>query len=397
MIEKTGGATLPAPSDGVMSSDGLPLDCRPAAHYIFASHPTDAIPMPDIFSSVTLGDIDLANRIVMSPMTRSRAGKGDVPTDLHVDYYTQRADAGLIVTEGVQPSPAGKGYCRTPGLYSPAQVAGWRQVSNSVHRAGGKIVAQLMHCGRVAARVNKDDESDIVAPSAIRAAGTIFTDVSGLVEMDMPRALELSEIPGVIEEFVQSALNARAAGLDGVELHCSSGYLPMQFLSSNSNQRTDRYGGSVANRIRFVMEALEALVGAVGAGRVGLRVCPGFEYNDIKDENPAETYGALFDAASPLDLAYLHLVRRAFPKVDNLALTKARWRGNLILNNELDFAQASQIIANGEAEAVSFGRAFIGNPDLVARFRTGTPLAGFDQTKLYTPGPEGFTDYPILA
>lgn len=350
--------------------------------------------MNDIFSPVALADLDLANRIVMSPMTRSRAGTGDVPTDLHTVYYSQRASAGLIVTEGVQPSPAGKGYCRTPGLYSEAQIAGWRAVADGVHEAGGLIVAQLMHCGRVASRINKDDDSEIVAPSAIRASGTIFTDMSGMVEMDEPRALALSEIPAVVEEYAQAARNARTAGLDGVELHCSSGYLPMQFLSSNSNRRTDRYGGPAANRIRFVMETLEALCGAIGPGRVGLRVCPGFEFNDIHDEDPAETYGALFDAASNLGLAYLHLVRRTFPKVDNYALTKARWRGNLILNNELDFATAAHIIADGDAQAVSFGRPFIANPDLVARFRAGVPLAAYDQTKVYTPGPEGFIDYP---
>jgi N-ethylmaleimide reductase len=353
--------------------------------------------MHPIFTPGHLGDIQIANRIVMSPLTRSRAGAGDAPTDLHVEYYRQRAGAGLIVTEGTQPSPAGKGYCRTPGIYSPAQVAGWRRVAEAVHGAGGRIVMQLMHCGRVAARVNKDDDSEVVAPSAIRANAKIFTDVSGLVDMDMPRALETREIPGVIEEYAAAARNARAAGLDGVELHCSSGYLPMQFLSSNTNQRTDRYGGSAQNRVRFVLETLEALGAAVGPGRVGLRVCPGFEYNDIHDENPAETYGLLMREASRLGLAYLHLVRRVFPKVDNHALARENWRGTLVLNNELTFETAKQAIESGDAEAASFGRAFIGNPDLVERFRRGVPLAGYDETRLYTPGPEGYTDYPAAT
>lgn len=348
-----------------------------------------------LFSPVQLGAIALANRIVMSPMTRSRAGRQDEPTALHAEYYAQRASAGLIVTEGTQPSPAGKGYCRTPGIYSVPQVDGWRQVTDAVHQAGGRIVVQLMHCGRVAARINKNDESEIVAPSAIRADAKIFTDQDGWVDIEEPRALTTEEVPQVVEEYAQAARNAASAGFDGVELHCSSGYLPMQFLSSNSNQRTDRYGGAAGNRIRFVMECLEALSGAVGADRVGLRVCPGFEYNDIHDANPAETYGLLLDEASRLGLAYLHLVRRAFPLVDNYRLAKERWRGNLILNNELTRDSAARAVGSGVAEAVSFGRPFIGNPDLVSRLRHNLPLATYDPAKTYTVGPEGLTDYPV--
>lgn len=351
----------------------------------------------DLFDPVRLGALPLANRIVMSPMTRSRAGPGDVPTQLHVAYYGQRASAGLVVSEGVQPSAAGKGYCRTPGLYSPEQVAGWRHVTEAVHDGGGLIVAQLMHCGRIASSINKGDGSEIVAPSAIRAAAQIFTDTAGLVDVDMPRALATDEVAAVVAEYRQSARNARDAGFDGVELHCSSGYLPMQFLSSNTNRRTDRYGGGVENRIRFVLEVLAAMSEAIGADRIGLRVCPGFGYNDIADDDPVETYGALLDAASGLGLAYLHLVRRSFPKIDNHALVKARWRGNLILNNELDPAAAAEVVRTGTAQAVSFGRPFIGNPDLVERIRLGAPLASFDPARLYTPGASGFTDYPALA
>ena len=350
--------------------------------------------MITMFDPVRLGEFDLRNRIVMSPMTRSRAGLGDVPTELHVEYYRQRASAGLLVTEGVQPSPAGKGYCRTPGIYSAAQTDAWARVAEAVHAEEGLISVQLMHCGRVASRINKDDDSEIVAPSAIRAAAKIFTDASGLVDIDMPRALETDEVAQVVDEYRHAALNARAAGIDGVELHCSSGYLPMQFLSSNSNRRTDRYGGSARNRIRFVMETLEAMGSAIGFGRVGLRVCPGFEYNDIDDENPVETYGLLMDEASKLGLAYLHLVRRAFPKVDNFELTKARWRGKLILNNELTPESAASAIADGVADAVSFGRPFIGNPDLVRRMRLGIALADYQKALTYTPGPAGYIDYP---
>ncbi|RYE01385.1 MAG: alkene reductase [Sphingomonadales bacterium] len=350
-----------------------------------------------LFTPVTLGALELRNRIAMSAMTRSRGGPGDTPGNLQVDYYGQRAGAGLIVTEGVQPSPAGKGYCRTPGIYSPEQTDGWARVTRAVHDRGGLIVAQIMHCGRVASFLNKDDGSEIVAPSAIRAAAQIFTDARGMVDLDMPRALETDEVPLVIEEYRQAARNARAAGFDGVELHSSSGYLPMQFLSSNSNRRTDRYGGRVENRIRFAMEALDAMGSEIGFDRVGLRVCPGFSYNDIDDADPVETYGALFDAASGLGLAYLHLVRRSFPKVDNLALVKQRWRGNLILNNELTRDSAAEAIRDGVAEAVSFGRPFIGNPDLVERLRHDLPLAGYDPNRTYTPGAEGYTDYPAIT
>lgn len=353
--------------------------------------------MTDLFDPVALGALELKNRVVMSAMTRSRAGPGDAPTDLHILYYGQRAAAGLIVTEGVQPSPAGKGYCRTPGLYSEAQVAGWARVAEAVHAQGGLIVAQLMHCGRVAAHLNKADGSDIVAPSAIRGQAQIFTDQAGLVDLDMPRALTTEEVKSTINDYRQAALNARAAGLDGVELHCSSGYLPMQFLSSNTNQRVDAYGGSLENRVRFVLETLQAMGEAIGLDRVGLRVCPGFDYNDIHDADPVETYGRLLDEASNLGLAYLHLVRRTFPKIDNFALVKARWRGDLILNNELTPERARAAVRDGEAQAVSFGRPFIGNPDLVARLRDHLPLSDYDAGRLYTPGPQGYTDYPAAT
>lgn len=349
-----------------------------------------------LFDPVQLGALSLRNRIVMSAMTRSRAGPGDTPNALHAIYYRQRAGAGLIVTEGIQPNPEGKGYCRTPGLYSEDQVAGWGRVADAVHEEGGLVVAQLMHCGRVASRINKDDGSEVVAPSAIRGEAKIFTDVSGLVDLETPRALAADEVVATIEDYRTAALNARRAGLDGVELHCSSGYLPMQFLSSNTNHRTDRYGGGVENRIRFVMETLTALGEAIGMDRVGLRVCPGFDYNDIHDEDPAETYGLLMDRASGLGLAYLHLVRRAFPKVDNYALTQAHWRGNLVLNNELTPASAEAAIRSGAAQAVSFGRPFIANPDLVERIRVLAPLASYDAQRLYTPGPAGYIDYPAL-
>lgn len=350
-----------------------------------------------LFTAVSLGGIVMSNRIVMAPMTRSRAGVGDVPTPMMAEYYAQRATAGLIVTEGAQPSPAGKGYCRTPGIWNNAQIAGWAAVTDAVHARGGKVVLQLMHCGRVAARINKGDDSEIVAPSAIRAGGQIFTDLAGLVEMDMPRALERNEIPDVIAQYAEAARNARAAGFDGVELHCASGYLPMQFLSPNANHRTDAYGGCVTNRIRFAIETLEALSEAIGADRVGFRICPGFTFNDVRDDDPVATYTAFLEAASLLGLSYLHLIRMVTPDLDPMDIVNRSWRGRTILNNELDGPAGAAAIDHGLAEAVSFGRSFIANPDLVERLRTGAALADFDPTRLYAAGPEGYVDYPELA
>ena len=231
--------------------------------------------MTTLFDPVQLGAMQLHNRVVMAPMTRSRAGAGDLPTELHVEYYRQRANAGLIVTEGVQPSKNGKGYCRTPGIHTPAQVQAWRAVTEAVHAEGGKIVLQLMHCGRISSHHNKEPGAETVAPSAIKAKGQLYSDSAGMVDHDTPRALSTSEIATVIEEYRQATSNALEAGFDGVELHCTSGYLPAQFLSTGTNQRTDQYGGSTQNRIRFAIETLQAISAVAGAGRVGFRICPG--------------------------------------------------------------------------------------------------------------------------
>src|SRR5690606_12582665 len=231
--------------------------------------------------------------------------------------------------------------------------------------------------------------------SAIRANAQVFTE-AGMKDVDEPRALETHEIAGVIEEYAQAARNALAAGFDGVELHCTSGYLPAQFLSSGSNKRTDQYGGSAANRVRFVVETIEALVAAIGAGRVGFRICPGNPYNDIHDDNPAETYGTLLDALNPMGLAYLHLIEMKNPQVDSRVLAKAHWTGKLILNESLTFEQGQALVGEGAADAISFGRPFIANPDLVERFRRGAPLAEFNLKTLYSAGAEGFIDYPAL-
>ena len=352
--------------------------------------------MTTVFDPVTLGDLKLANRIVMAPMTRSRAGAGDVPTDLNVEYYRQRATAGLIVSEGTQPSPNGKGYCRTPGIHSAAQIAGWRKVTDAVHGEGGLIVLQIMHCGRIGAKANKDPGAETIAPSAIRAAGQMFTDTAGMTDFDMPRALSLDEIPGVIDEFGEATAKAMEAGFDGVELHAASGYLPMQFLSTGTNKRTDRYGGSAENRIRAVVEMLEAMAKAAGASRVGIRICPGVLFNDISDDDPTETYTALLRAIDPMKLAYLHLIRLKSPQVDGEAVAHANFTGPLILNDSISLEHANRIVDTGEAAAVSFARHFLANPDLVRRFREGAELAHFDRKTLYTPGPVGYTDYPFM-
>ena len=354
--------------------------------------------MSDIFSTVHLGALALANRIVMAPMTRDRAGPGDVPTPLMVEYYRQRAGAGLIVTEGTQPSAAGKGYWRTPGIHSQAQVDGWRNVADAVHAAGGRIVIQLMHCGRASVRANKDPGAETVAPSAIRCPDPIPGPDGVPQETDMPRALETDEIASVIAEYVAAAANARHAGLDGVELHCASGYLPMQFLSSNSNQRTDRYGGSVTNRIRFVIETLEALTGEIGADRVGFRICPGVTFNGMADADPVATFSALLKAVDHLGLAYVHLMHVPLDGIDALDMVKANWSGRVIENTSLTLESAKAVLATGKADAVSFGRPFVSNPDLVARFRHGAALTENDRTTFYTGRGDdhrGYTDYPV--
>jgi N-ethylmaleimide reductase len=346
-----------------------------------------------LFEPRLLGSLALSNAVVMAPMTRDRAGPGDVPGDLMVEYYRQRATAGLIVTEGVQPSPDGKGYWRTPGIWSADQVEGWRRVADAVHREGGRIVMQLMHCGRVCVRANKQDDSRTVAPSAI-ACGDPVPGPDGVpVPTEMPEALTRAEIDRVIGEFAAAAANARAAGLDGVELHCASGYLPNQFLNPRSNRRDDEYGGSAENRARFPVEVLRAMTDAIGAGRVGFRISPFNPYNDMHDDDPKATFGPLLAAADRLGLAYVHLVDVA----DTIGWVRENWSGNLIANNGLKPDSAAALLAAGQAQAVSFGRYFISNPDLVARLRHGAELARVDRDHIYVGEARGYTDYPALA
>jgi len=349
-----------------------------------------------LFSPVQLGDIALANRVVMAPMTRGRAGPGDVPTQLMAEYYRQRASAGLIVTEGVQPSPVGKGYWRTPGIHSEAQVEGWRTVAEAVHAEGGRIVMQLMHCGRVVVPANRGFEAEVIAPSAIACPDLVPGPDGVPAACAMPRAIEAGEIPALVAEYAHAARNAVAAGLDGVELHCASGYLINQFLNPVSNHRTDAYGGPVENRIRFPIEVLSAMADAIGPGRVGLRIAPGNGYNGMDTSDPAATFAPFVRAADALGLAYVHVIDMGLEDLDTLAMVRANWRGAIVTNNMLTAETAQAALDAGRAEAASFGRPFIANPDLALRMRSGAPLARPDYTLLYAGEERGYTDYPAL-
>ncbi len=353
--------------------------------------------LDSLFTPVSLGAISCSNRIVMAPMTRDRAGPGDVPSAIMVRYYQQRASAGLIVTEGTQPSPAGKGYWRTPGIHSDEQIAGWARVAEAVHARGGKITMQLMHCGRVVVPDNRGFDAEIVAPSAVSCPTKVPGPDGVPVDTAKPRALDAAELPGLAEEFATAARNARAAGLDGVELHCASGYLINQFLNPSSNRRTDDFGGSAANRLRFPVMVLEALAKAIGADRVGFRISPGNPYNGMDTAAPWDTFGPFLEAASKLDLAYLHVIDMGADCPDTLDHVHSHFSGNIIVNNMLDGTRADELIRLGEATAVSFGRAFIANPDLPERLRLGAALAKPDYSHLYTGEEKGYCDYPAVG
>ncbi|QEE23366.1 alkene reductase [Rhodanobacter glycinis] len=352
-----------------------------------------------LFQPLALGELELANRIVMAPMTRNRAEPDGAPNVLMAEYYAQRAGAGLIVAEGTWPSAAGQAYCRQPGIATSAQVEGWKQVTEAVHARGGRIVLQIMHAGRIGSRQIKPAGVETVAPSAITAAGEVWTDAAGMQPFDAPRALSHAEVKAVVREHAQAARNARTAGFDGVELHGTSGYLPMQFLSSGSNQRDDEYGGSAAKRARFAFECLHAMADAIGAGRVGLRLCPGNRFNDISDEDAAASHAELMRQAATLELAYLHVMRAPADAIglDAFALAREQFGSRLILNDGFDGDSAEAALDAGAGAAVSFARHFIGNPDLADRLREGQSLTRFDRRTLYTPGAAGYTDYAGFA
>jgi N-ethylmaleimide reductase len=354
---------------------------------------------PDLFTPFQLGPLLLPNRIVMAPMTRNRAGEGNVPTALNVEYYRQRASAGLIVTEATQVSPQGVGYPGTPGIHTDAQVAGWRQVTDAVHRAGGSIFLQLWHVGRISHPSLQPDGALPVAPSAIAAEGEVFT-MSGPQAFVVPRALETAEIPGIIAQFEEGARRALAAGFDGVEIHGANGYLIDQFLRDGTNLRHDRYGGNVANRARFLLEVTEAVAGVWGGERVGIRLSPWSDFNSMRDSDPPATFGHAARALAPLGLAYLHVVEPvggvpagAAPLAPDL---KAAYGGPLMVNGGYTRELAQAALARGEADLVSFAASFLANPDLPVRLARNAPLNLPEPATFYGGDHRGYTDYPAL-
>jgi N-ethylmaleimide reductase len=348
-----------------------------------------------LLSPIKLGALSLPNRVVMAPLTRSRAVEGDVPSKLAVTYYRQRADAGLIVSEASQVSAQAKGYPRTPGIFTEAQIAGWRAITEAVHGQGGRIVLQLWHTGRLSHPSVQPDGALPVAPSAIAAEGEIFTP-HGLKPFVTPRALALEEIPGIVADFAQGAVNARRAGFDGVEIHAANGYLIDQFLRDGTNQRTDAYGGAVENRARFLKEVVEAVVGAWSADRVGVRLSPMFDSYGMRDSDPAATFGYAAEMLGRYGLAYRHAMQGGPAGFDFVAFRR-RFGGPYIANCGYDAARAEAAIAAGDADLVSFGVPFIANPDLVERFRRGAPLNVPDPSTFFQGEERGYTDYPTLA
>lgn len=347
-----------------------------------------------LFTPCTLGALSLRNRIIMSPMTRDRAGPGDVPNDIMVEYYRQRAGAGMMVTEGTQPSAVGKGYWRTPGIYSDEQIEGWRRVADAVHAEGGIIVMQLMHCGRVVVSENRGFEADVIAPSALPCPDKVPGPDGIPRETAAPRALQASELPALAAEFAHAAKNAREAGIDGVELHCASGYLINQFLNPASNIRTDEYGGSPEKRAKFPLEVLGAIVAAIGADRTGIRISPGNGYNGMDIGEPEINFAPLLAGASDLKVAFAHVVDMGADCPGTLPMLRRHFTGPIIANNMLKADSARAILSEGNAEAVSFGRAFISNPDLPHRIANDLPLAKPRYDLLYQGEAAGYIDYP---
>jgi N-ethylmaleimide reductase len=355
-----------------------------------------------LFSPTKLGPLALQNRLVMSPLTRNRA-TGNVPNELMVEYYKQRASAGLIITEGTSPSPNGLGYPRIPGAFSAAQTAAWKRVTEAVHSKGAKIFLQLMHTGRIGHPNNLPAGATVLAPSAVAAAGEIYTDAEGPKPHATPRAMTDADIKTAIGEYVQAAKNAVAAGFDGVELHGANGYLLEQFLRPNSNRRADAYGGPIENRARFVLEVAKAVVAAIGKDKVGIRLSLYGAFNDMPayPEMDAD-YAYLARELSALGLAYVHLVDHSSmgaPKVPQSIKETFRkeFKGALILSGGYDAARAESDLAAGKADLIAVGRPILANPDLVERWQAGATVNPPDPTTFYTPGPRGYIDYPALA
>jgi N-ethylmaleimide reductase len=351
-----------------------------------------------LFSPTQLGSLSLKNRIVMAPLTRSRA-IGNLPNALMAQYYRQRGEAGLIITEGTSPSPNGLGYARIPGLFNEAQVQGWRHVTDGVHQAGGKIFVQLMHTGRVSHPANLPAGASLLAPSAMALPGDMWTDSDGMQPHPAPRGMSEADIASTIAEYAASATLAMQAGFDGVELHAANGYLIDQFLNTASNQRNDRWGGTVENRIRFAVEVAKATVAAIGAERVGMRISPYGVFNAmVPDAEMDALYLSLIDELNALGLLYIHVVDHSSmgaPEVSPVlkAQIRAAFKGKYILSGGYELARAEADLDAQRGDLVAFGRPFISNPDLVAKLKSGQELVAPDASTFYTPGEKGYTDY----
>ncbi|HZX73701.1 MAG TPA: alkene reductase [Cyclobacteriaceae bacterium] len=355
------------------------------------------------FTAYTLGNTTLANRLVMAPMTRSRA-INNVPTALMATYYAQRAGAGLIITEGVSPSPNGLGYARIPGLFSNDQVNAWKPVTDAVHQAGGKIFAQLMHTGRIGHPLNLPEGARIVAPSAVIAIGKMWTDKEGMKDHTIPQALSAEQLVETKNEYVQAARHAVEAGFDGIELHSANGYLLEQFLSPYSNKRTDIYGGSFENRSRFVLEVAREVSEAIGKDKVGIRLSPFGVFNEMPHYPEIEAaYTYLAEELNKIGIVYLHLVDHSSGGAPEVPLSikktiREKFKNTLILSGGYTLARAEEDLSTGFADLVAFGKAFITNPDLVERLQKGLPLnSKLDPNSLYSPDAKGYTDYPVFA
>lgn len=354
-----------------------------------------------LLNTYRIGALELRNRVVMAPMTRNRAGPGNLATPMMATYYAQRAGGGLIVTEASQISPEAVGYPKTPGIHDDAQIEAWRQVTDSVHEAGGRIFLQLWHAGRASHPSLLPDGRAPVAPSAIAAAGQAFT-AKGFAPFPEPRALDLPEIAVIVAQFAQASAQARAAGFDGVEIHAGNGYLIDQFLRDGANRRTDRYGGSIANRARLLLEVTEAVAAAWAANRVGVRISPLQTFNDMRDSDPERTFGYVARELDRFDLAYLHVVEQVGLAVPTLGLRispliRSAFDGPLILNGGYTRDLADRVILDGLADLVSFGAAYIANPDLPERFRHHHPLTTPDKSTFYGGTEKGYIDYPTIG
>ncbi|HXG84425.1 MAG TPA: alkene reductase [Pyrinomonadaceae bacterium] len=361
--------------------------------------------MANLFDPIKVGDLELKHRIVMSPLTRSRAGENLAPREMNVEYYTQRSSAALIISEATHVFPQGIGYPFTPGIGTEEQIAGWKKVVDSVHAAGGKIFLQLWHVGRISHRVMQENNDLPVSASAIKPAGELFTG-KGMMEFETPRALDLEEIPGIVEYFRTGAENAKKAGFDGVEIHGANGYLLDQFLEDGTNKRTDEYGGAIENRARLLLEVVDEAIKIWGANRVGVRLSPAGSFSDMSDSNQSETFGYVAEKLGERKIAYLHVIE---PEPSNAVKytvngeqisavkhLKSIFKGTVIAAQGYDLASGNAVVESGDADLVAFGKLFIANPDLPERFLQNAPLNPPVESAFYGGGEHGYTDYPTL-